>query len=101
MEKINVKAIYGIAVEKSQCSSYVLQQKLLKKLRQQSETLIEKYLAQWVDAWGRIEDRILSMEEEELIYSWEYCKTNGILEFEKEMQNIVNRNRYLSYKTYR
>lgn len=101
MEKIQFKAIYGIAVEKSSCSAYVLQQKILKRLRSQIDVIKETYGARWQEVWGNIEDRVLSMEEEELNYSWEICRENGILEYKKQIQNIVNRNRYSSYSVYK
>jgi hypothetical protein len=101
MEKIQFKAIYGIAVEKSSCSAYVLQQKLIKKLRSQIDLLKSYHENSWKDVWGRIEDRVLSMEDDEIRSSWEMCQSKNILEFQEEMQKIVNRNRYGTYKIYK
>jgi hypothetical protein len=101
MEKIQFKAIYGIAVEKSSCSEYVLQQRLLKRLKSQQDKLKQTYEARWQEVWGNIEDRVLVMEREELEEGMEILDKTDILGFKKEMQNVINRKRYSTYEVYK
>ncbi len=101
MEKIQFRAIYGIAIEKSSCSAYVLQQRLLRKLREQKHILEETYQNRCREVWENIEDRVLIMQKEELEQSFDIVCKKGIVAFKEEMQNIINRNRYSNFSTYK
>ena len=66
MEKIQFKAIYGIAIEKSAVQGYVAQQKIIKIINSQKNELVEKYSAKWQDVYDLMIDRVLTMSEDEL-----------------------------------
>lgn len=100
MEKNQFRAIYGIAVEKPDTvSTYILQQKLLKKLRSHIPVIQDKYGARWQDVWGDLEDRVLIMEKEELEESGLILDQKGIFVFKTETQKIINRSRYNGFST--
>ena len=102
MKKNQFKAIYGISVEKSETvSEYILQQKLLRRLRKEITTIQEKYGAKWQETWGNIEDRVLIMQKQELEESGMILDKKGIIAFKSEIQNIINRNRYSNFATYK
>jgi hypothetical protein len=92
MEK-NFKAVYGIAVQKSNCSAYVLEQKIIKKIKEQSDILKITYQNRWKDKYAILEDRVLAMEKPELEMAWEILQEKNVLEFNKELSKIKNRNR--------
>lgn len=97
MEKIQFRAIYGIAVTKSECSAYILQQRLLKKVKGQLETIKEQYGVKWKEVWGKLEDRILVMEKEELLESMKTLDEKGLIEMKSKVEAMINRNRVSFY----
>lgn len=97
MEKNQFRAIYGIAVTKSECSAYVLQQKLLKKVKVELESIKDKYNIKWKSIWEKLEDRILVMEKEELLEAMKIIDENGVIEMKERIESMINRNRVSFY----